>query len=172
MTPISIKIGSKRALPSTSGSSDIPVHPITNSIIEAKENDKDLPTNLVLPKHSTKKLRSNSPALHSKPSMEELLSPIMPIMLNNPENFPLNFVQLCSFLEKSHGSSKVLEIAREYIEDTNSITALLHQIYPHLKQSSIKNRITRIIKKLQQINNTSNMEFDSDATFETDEETK
>lgn len=170
-TPTITIIGNKRPLPSTSNSSDSLDHQFTMPTVQDKNDVINLKTNPTPLKSSKKKPRSKSPILHSKPDMDELLAPIKPLMSDKPEEFPLNFVQLCNFLERTQGSPNALEISKEYTENTNNLIDLLHQIYPNLKQSSIKNRITRIIKKLQ-VSTTSNMESESDTTLETDEDAK
>lgn len=53
------------------------------------------------------------------------------------------------FLENSFGAPDPSKIAKDYSPDTPAIIKMMTEIYPYLTERSIKNRFTRIIKKLK-----------------------
>lgn len=79
-------------------------------------------------------------------NLDTMLDPIKH-MLNEPGKL-LNYNQLKNFLEKTQGPTDTKETATEFVEDTNTLASFMYELYPHLKDRSIKNRFTRITRKL------------------------
>lgn len=81
-------------------------------------------------------------------NIKDMLKPAENTINDTKSNFPLSFVQLTSFLENVFGVDNPLETAYEYTQDIPSLINMLIEVYPLLKERSIKNRIHRITKKL------------------------
>lgn len=64
----------------------------------------------------------------------------------------LTIQQLISFLENNFGFTNSIEIAKNYTENIFNLIEILNTIHSLLKKRSIKNRITRLCKKLQNPN--------------------
>lgn len=139
----------KRPLPSNS--SDISLA-LSIAVANKKkptreESSDDQSTSRNLLKHTPKKTKKHD--RHKEIDLEEQLSPIKEFLSQNPDKFTLNYNQLKSFLENTHGSADPISIALEYTNDLNKITQMLRDIYPHLEARSIKGRCTRIRNKLE-----------------------
>lgn len=83
--------------------------------------------------------------------LEQLILPLKEILSTESKTYSLDYIQFKSFLEKTKGSSDINEIAREYTDNNDDIISILRNTYPLLKERSIKNRFTRLIKKLSPI---------------------
>ncbi|XP_053988267.1 uncharacterized protein LOC128881344 isoform X1 [Hylaeus volcanicus] len=92
-----------------------------------------------------KENRGNSTTTSGK-SVEDMLQSIKHI-LETPGKM-LNFNQFKSFIEKATGSPNTKEIASEYTEDAEVLATFMKELYPHLTERCIKNRFTRITRKL------------------------
>lgn len=104
-----------------------------------------------------KKLKK-SDSTESLTSIDEHLSPIKPLLDKNPDSYILDYDQLLSFLENVYGSSDPISVAKQYTDDINELLIMLENIYPLLEHRSIKNRITRMQKKIRkQIQDTQNV---------------
>lgn len=103
-------------------------------------------------------------------NMEELITPIKHIIEDTQNNFPLTYIQFKSFLENSFSANDPILIAADYSQDISSITKMMHNLYPHLTNKTIKGRFTRIIKKINSVINTadeSSTETDSSIEINT-----
>lgn len=65
-----------------------------------------------------------------------------------PKDFTLSADHIISFLENSFGSSNPLHEAQQFTKDVEGLLNDLQQIYPCLIERSIKNRLTRLSKKI------------------------
>ncbi|XP_056635463.1 uncharacterized protein LOC130444390 [Diorhabda sublineata] len=68
---------------------------------------------------------------------------------NNPSNLTLSEIQLTAFLENSHGSSDPLNDALEFTTNIQGLLNDLSLLYAETKERSLKNRLTRLQKKLK-----------------------
>lgn len=67
----------------------------------------------------------------------------------DPKQFSLSSIQLIAFLENSFGGSDPLKEAYSFTTNIKSLIEDLSQIYQILSDRSLKNRITRLQKKLK-----------------------
>ena len=99
--------------------------------------------------------------------VEETLSTARQMIENSPSPLALNCNQFKSFLIKSWGQVKVLEIAQEFTKDIGGLTIMIDLVYPYLEDRSLKSRCSRIKKKLLS-EGVSESEMDSDQSQESD----
>lgn len=99
--------------------------------------------------NKTKRLKK-SDSVESLTPLDEQLSPVKNMLEKNPKHYILNFEQLTDFLENVHGSPDALSISKNYTNDTDELLNMLEGIYPLLNHRSIKNRITRLGKRIKQ----------------------
>lgn len=160
---------SKRAL-STTNSKSSRTSSINNDEDTKKESNAQKGNNDNTIKHpTTKKQKIEDTSDKTENNLEAHLQPIKEILSSTNNPYVLNYIQLKSFLEKTKGNPNVEEIALEYHENIPKIIECLREIYPHLNERSIKNRITRITKKLS--NTTTNVHQDSSSICSESEET-
>lgn len=133
----------KRSLPSESSSQQDLC--LSNTFTNAEPNLKH-------PKKKKKKTKTEEVISHETlplKSVDELIAPTKNEIESNQHKFPLTYLQFKSFLEKSFGASDPVQIAKEYSNDIEGIILMMNDTYPALTERSIKNRFTRIIKKLK-----------------------
>lgn len=82
-------------------------------------------------------------------------------MEESPDNYPLTYENLKMFLENAFGSSDPLSEARRYSSDIPGIIKTLYNIYPTLDDPKIKNRITRLRKRLKKQHNSEDESVDT-----------
>lgn len=94
-------------------------------------------------KWQTKKVKQAEAGLHliNWTSIEE-------IMVNN--KYPINALQFKNFVESTYGRSNIKEIAEQLPIDTQQLLTMISELYNHVEGSIIKNRLTRIRKKLEE----------------------
>lgn len=92
-----------------------------------------------------KKQRSLSPKTDINEQMEEIKIELD----KNSDKYALNYDQLQDFIENAQGHKDIAALANEYTTDTDQLIKTLDKLYKILQNSKIKNRFTRIIKKLQ-----------------------
>lgn len=97
---------------------------------QAKKKRKTMPTSAPLLSEGTKQIISD----RYQASPNDFIIPI--------DNF-------FAFLENSFGSNKPYEIALGFTQDIKSLLENMYAIYPFLVERSIKNRFTRIHKKIK-----------------------
>ena len=73
-------------------------------------------------------------------------------MESSPSNYILNFSQLKGLFENCVGAIDYLEIALTYTSDIEGLIETLRKLYPYYKHRSIKNRSSRIEKRLRSAN--------------------
>ncbi|KAK2578296.1 hypothetical protein KPH14_011918 [Odynerus spinipes] len=70
--------------------------------------------------------------------------------IDDPTNhFVLNYTQFKSLLENTYSIDNPIDISREYSNDTSAIINMIMSIPPLLKDRSIKNRLHRLVKTLE-----------------------
>ncbi|XP_050518403.1 uncharacterized protein LOC126892765 [Diabrotica virgifera virgifera] len=89
-----------------------------------------------------------SSASTSECSFSLLLDPAKNFIENHPLPFPLNFDQLDMLLTNITGSTDHIATIKEYTTDLEALTEMLIEVYPHLKERSIKRKITSLRKKI------------------------
>lgn len=94
-------------------------------------------------KHKRNKLSNE------KPTFEEQMEPIQKFLDDSGSQFTFNFNQISSFLRNSFGSNDPVSIAQEFTNDIPGLLEMLSSIYPHYAHRSLKNRITRIQRKIR-----------------------
>lgn len=70
------------------------------------------------------------------------------IMEDNPSQYVVNYSTLKCFIENSFGNSDPLSEARRFTDDIPGLLQTLTEIYPNITDKSLKNRCTRLKKKL------------------------
>nr|CAH7735449.1 unnamed protein product [Callosobruchus chinensis] len=98
----------------------------------------------------TKKLKTDSCSSHIS---EEQMKPIREFMESKTSYLELNCHQLKSLLENTHGVQDILGIVNEYTTDIKSLIETLLLVYPHITDRTLKNRCTRLRKKLEHLEN-------------------
>ena len=73
---------------------------------------------------------------------------IKSLMEENPSDYVLNFIQLTSFFENTIGSTDIINIALNYTSDLQGLAETLRKVHPYLTGNSLKNRTTRLEKKI------------------------
>ncbi|PSN49076.1 hypothetical protein C0J52_16021 [Blattella germanica] len=81
-------------------------------------------------------------------TVSESLSSVKSYMEENPSEYVINFTQLSSFYENAIGSHDIAKLALTYTQDLQGLAETLRKLYPHLNGNSLKNRTTRLEKKL------------------------
>ncbi|KAK9872730.1 hypothetical protein WA026_019511 [Henosepilachna vigintioctopunctata] len=76
------------------------------------------------------------------------MEPIQQFLQDSDTRFVLNFNQISSFLRNSFGFSDPISIGQEYANDISGLLNMLSIICPYCAQRSLKNRFTRIQKKI------------------------
>lgn len=105
-------------------------------LVDTKSTNK-----LKQPRKKPKRTESSQP-------IEELLQPVKGVMESSPADYVLDFVQLKSFFENTWGATDILHVAKDYTNNIERLIETLRKLYPHYKDRSIKNRSSRIEKKL------------------------
>ena len=95
----------------------------------------------------SKKVKS-SDSCESLTSTSELLMPVKH-MLNNTEQYPLNYEQITEFMDKASGEKDILGLIRKYTDDIEGVLLLMYDVYPIVEHKSIKNRCRKIQRKIK-----------------------
>ncbi|KAJ8672458.1 hypothetical protein QAD02_003717 [Eretmocerus hayati] len=78
-----------------------------------------------------------------------LLESVETFLKNSKTQYILSYDQFEKFLSDSWGITNAQEIAEQYTEDTEALIQMIEAVYPHLKTKALKNRCTRIKKKIK-----------------------
>ena len=103
-------------------------------------------------KSQEKRLRKTSNVFCSQQEIDTQIAPAKNFFLVNSNNYPLEFDNLTAFLKETYGSSSPLEVAHKFTTDIPGLVQMLRDTYPSVDRK-LKNRITRIIKKIEAVNN-------------------
>lgn len=132
--------GSKRPISLASSDATDTISPDNNSpILETSDRIENHKTS-----HTSKKPKTES----KNPTISDMLLPIKQLLEDDPSLFPLSYLQLQSFFENTIGVNDVTAIAINYTHDIEKLATSLQSLYPYFTDKSIKNRSTRIVKKL------------------------
>lgn len=102
-------------------------------------------------KNKTKKLKRNpSEESLSLPSIDEVMKPVQKVFQEANPPFPVTFDQMTAFLSNAEGNPDPISLAREYVQHIPDLTDTLTKLYPHFTHRNMKNRITRLKKKMRQ----------------------
>ncbi|KAJ8665840.1 hypothetical protein QAD02_007502 [Eretmocerus hayati] len=81
-------------------------------------------------------------------SLEQMLLPIKNLIDDPTQKFVLEYTEFQSFLEEIHGNPKPLDVARKFTSDIEGLIQMLDTVYMQVENRSLKNRITRLKKKI------------------------
>ncbi|XP_054006593.1 uncharacterized protein LOC128891237 [Hylaeus anthracinus] len=101
-------------------------------------------------KKTIKKRRTESCSSEHETDIETMTLPIKAILTQRPNTYVLDYINFNSILRETIGNPNHLEIAKKYTDDIKGLSNMLHDIYPSLTHRSVKNRLSRIIKKLRE----------------------
>lgn len=118
------------------------------------------------PKVRSKKIRKQDPGLTVRERLEDQLGPVKGKLLSEADSYVLSYVQLESFIDRAKGHPNIAELSLEFTADTQALIKMLEDNYPLLSNRSIKNRFTRIIRKLATKNSNESVEMVSDTSEE------
>lgn len=122
------------------------------------------------PPTKNKKLK-RSVSTDSKPIPPEILKPVEKYISEAKTPWILSFNQLRELLEKVHGSSNPLNvITGNYTTNIPAVIEMLTSVQPIFPNKNIKNRISRLIKKIQ--TQTDQKETIESSDYETDSSQK
>lgn len=149
----------KRGLEEILSTSDITSQPEPDpEVISEKENlvpeeENSMPPPKTPATHNASTKRSKKKRKLETPAEENILSEptkdkIAKAYQEEPRSFNLPCNHLVAFLENSFGSSTPYSEAKRFTNNVKLLLQDLHNIYPHLERS-VKNRITRISKKIR-----------------------
>lgn len=94
-----------------------------------------------------KKILKIDPSASNIPPINEMMEPARTKYLES--NPTISFEVLSDFLENASGHSDPVSLAKTYTEDITELLESISTIYPYLSHRSIKNRCTRIKKKIR-----------------------
>lgn len=99
-------------------------------------------------KSAKKKRKTTSPP---EPVLSESTkTAVMDAYRIDPEKYIIPPERLIAFLENTHGCDNPYQEALKFTTDIKTLLSNMHTIYPTLKERSIKNRFTRITKKIKE----------------------
>nr|CAH7720354.1 unnamed protein product [Callosobruchus chinensis] len=116
-----------------------------SDVISPTSNESSQPV-FTVPRSKTKKHKTDNEKFYIP---EDALEPIKKFSNNRDIPLLLNTTQLKSLLENVHGSKEVINIVSDYTTDYKALIEMLILIYPHINDKTLKNRCTRLRKKLE-----------------------
>lgn len=135
--------GAKRPRPSTTSSN---CTSIAGSITSPKTEDKK-------ERIMKKKIKASQETSddESNPALDimDKLEPAREIIGKNAEKYPLDFVKFSPFMSETRGKFNVKTIAERFTADFSSLIDMLTEVYSYLGDRSLKNRIVRVKKPMQ-----------------------
>lgn len=138
------------------------------SLASSERTDQNISDNI--PKLDFPKINENRKIIHTskkpktetqKPTISDMLLPVKQVLETDPSLIPLSYIQLQSFFENTLGVKDVLAIAFNYTDDIEGLANALQKLYPYYTDKSIKNRSSRIVKKLLKFVNQSEDTMDN-----------
>ena len=82
-------------------------------------------------------------------TVSERLECVKSLFDNDNNHYVLNFIQFCDFMTNVSGNSDPLSVSKDYTNDIRGLLNMLYDLYPTLDNRSMKNRFTRIQKRLK-----------------------
>lgn len=79
-----------------------------------------------------------------------MIAPVKEVLDTSPQKFIMNYMQFKSFMENVKGNPNVPEVAFAYTNDIQTLSNMIKTICTKLTDRRIKNRCTRITKKLEE----------------------
>lgn len=149
-TSVTTTPGQKRPPPSTQDSND------SQSLIEEcpqKTNHSTMPPpqqNMCDSLKKPAKKKAKKEAVDGSKLSDNSVKTITDLFNTSPEAFSIPLQHFIAFLENTHGSSDPLTEAQQYTNDIKSLLNDMHTVYKSLTDRSLKNRFTRLTKKLKQ----------------------
>lgn len=126
-----------------------PSAPSTASADEQNTKHLELTNETVFrkPKSAPKKLKKSTS--EENINISDLLNPVEQHITEKTPPYVLTHTQLVDLFENLPGSEPI-SLIKSYTEDLPALLDMLHKIYPLLAQKSIKNRNTRLQKKIKE----------------------
>ncbi|KAL1506207.1 hypothetical protein ABEB36_005609 [Hypothenemus hampei] len=137
--------------------SDITTSDQSSSVRDTQENLSNAVSELPPPPSIPKKGKSSKSARKKRkinPTPDTPLSDATRQLIRDryeasPQDYVISIDNFFAFLENSFGSSNPLEVALGFTQDIKTLLSNMYAIYPFLVERSIKNRFTRLYKKLK-----------------------
>nr|CAH7719540.1 unnamed protein product [Callosobruchus chinensis] len=80
---------------------------------------------------------------------DEAFLPIKTFIESHTPPLVLNSDQIKNLLENTHGIGDIINIINDHTSDTKGLIEMLLLIYPHITDTTLKNRCTRLLKKIE-----------------------
>lgn len=109
--------------------------PSTTSL---RQNDSSVFKTPVLPSKTRSKINFTEIKIDTEPC----LAPAKTHITENQNIYPLNYEQIRSFLNTTHGQSNLTEISEKYTKDTAGSINMLKEIQSHIIDRKLKGRIS------------------------------
>lgn len=131
---------------------------ISNSTLSSnEEQNKELRednTPFVTPKkRASKSAKKHCP----QDKIDVQLAPAKNYFLVNSKNYQLDFDKLAAFLKEAYGNKDIPGVAHQYTSEISDLIKMLNDAHPLVLDSSLKARITKIIKRLKWFDTTSDV---------------
>ena len=146
----------KRPPPSTSSENSTPKSSYLNEKEKESENNVDAndltekdSIEFISPKkhkHQFKKRKTNTEASLNEDKLDQELQPINKILKDG--DYPMEYAQLKTFLVKTYGQRNVKDIALQLTTNIDNIIQMLDLTYKHTESRTLKDRCSRIKKRL------------------------
>lgn len=144
MTSLNANAANKRPISSNSTPSTPEAHKENADLLSQDAPEFISPS---LPTKSKKKLKRSSsidPILDITPHLVN----VKKMMEENPTQYICSYSALKCFIENSFGNKDVLTEAKRFTADVPGLLQTLLELHPHINNKSLKNRFTRIRKRL------------------------
>lgn len=138
-TPVSA--GIKRALTSTTSNDESVQSDCSKNVNNANQQDTSTEDRK---RKTTKKAKKTDPPPELSTQLEAAKH-----CFTDENSFPLSRDDLIKFLDEAYGKSDSLNIALKYTRDIQSLIEMLKMIHQSIVHTNLKNRIDRMIKKLE-----------------------
>ncbi|CAH1963267.1 unnamed protein product, partial [Acanthoscelides obtectus] len=131
-------------------------------------HENSTPPTFAVPKNI--KSKKHKTDMQSSYISQDALATAKTFIDNQMPALPLNSDQFKSLLENSHGTQDITNIIKDYTDDIKGLIEMILLVYPHITDKTVKNRCTRLRKKLERYigNNTNECLSDTssiDSTF-------
>lgn len=118
--------------------------------------------------HVSKKAKKSVSTENLMDNLEKLLEPTKMTIQENPTKFPIPYENFQSFIENSFECEDILLEIRRHTSKIEDMRRMIHNVYPLLTSTSLKNRFTRLQKKITK--RLSHQPHDQNAEFSSDTE--
>lgn len=120
--------------------------------IEKQPDDSNfqftLPLSQKTPSKPPKK-KSKAPTTDNAEENQERYDTLKEIFTNHPQDYDLTYENFQSFLDDCHGNHNPLAEARRYTKNVISLLDSIKSLYSRISDRSIRNRFTRLTKRLK-----------------------